>query len=462
MSLRTKLVLALVVCTSLAAGAVGYLSYRATELRLVGEIDASLETAVRALQVDLQRRGPDGVGRGLFGPRELDVQYVSPAGEVRSRPDNRPIPVSDADIEIAGEEQAGVGDFSEHTVDGEPLRVLTQSIGGARGAFQASRSLDETQNVLSALRSRILVVSLAVAAVSGIAGWVIARQVTRRLTAVTGAAEQVAATGALDVAVPVAGQDEAARLGTAFNEMMAALSQSRTDQQRLVQDAGHELRTPMTSLRTNLYTLRSFDSMDAERRGAVLGDIESETEELSGLIDEVVELATDRRGDEPLAEVDVVQVAHRSAERASQRWNREVTVEATTAGRIVGRPESLARAVRNLVENACKFDHSGLPIELMVQQVPPPESGGGPADPPWLEVVVLDRGPGIPAGDLAHVFERFYRSDSARAEPGSGLGLSIVAEIAAAHGGTCGAANRAGGGAAVSFRIPPEPPSDGV
>ena len=93
----------------------------------------------------------------------------------------------------------------------------------------------------------------------GLLGWLIARQVTRRLVRLTGAAEQVAATGRLDVAVPVEGTDEAGRLGAAFNEMLAALARSKDDQQRLVQDAGHELRTPLTSLRTNISVLRRYD-----------------------------------------------------------------------------------------------------------------------------------------------------------------------------------------------------------
>jgi two-component system sensor histidine kinase MprB len=499
-SLRTKLVLALVVCTSVASAAVGALSYRSTQQRLMAEVDASLENAVRVLTGELERRGPGAVGRSLVAVGEIEVQFVAADGETRSRQGVDGIPVSSADVDVAAASRAGVrllrSDVWDDTAPddtasddpgsdntgaegdllpggqvgpdpreplpgepdisaGDPIRILTESLGSRGGAIQAVRSLEETERVLSALRSRILVVALAVAAASGIAGWVIARQVTGRLVSVTDAAEGVAATGSLDVEVPVAGSDEAARLGSAFNEMMAALSQSRADQQRLVQDAGHELRTPMTSLRTNLYNLRSFESMDPESREVVLADLESETEELSRLIDEVVEVATDRRGDEPLAEVDLADLARRVAEKASLRWEREVRVQVSGEPVLLGRREALTRAVRNLVENACKFDPSGARVQVVVRALPgDPAEESGPWEQPSVQVEVLDQGPGMEPADLEHVFERFYRSNDARSAPGSGLGLSIVAEVVAGHGGICWASNRPGGGAAVCFRIP--------
>lgn len=508
MSLRTKLVLALVVCTSVASAAVGALSYRSTQQRLMAEVDASLENAARVITTELERRGPGAIGRSLAAVGEIEVQFVAADGQTRSREGVDGIPVSRADVEVADAGRAGVrllrsgvwedsasdgsgsqdsqaddtgsdGTANEEQVlpggetgpvvpgpreqlvaepdisTGEPIRILTQSLGSSAGAIQAVRSLEETERVLTALRSRILVVALAVAGASGIAGWVIARQVTGRLVSVTDAAEGVAATGALDVEVPVAGSDEAARLGSAFNEMMAALSQSRADQQRLVQDAGHELRTPMTSLRTNLYNLRSFDSMDPGSREVVLADLASETEELSRLIDEVVEVATDRRGDEPVTEVDLANLARRVAERASLRWEREVRVQVSGEPLLLGRREALTRALRNLVENACKFDHSGAKVQVVVRAMPPdPADDSGPWEQPSVQVEVLDQGPGIDPADLDHVFERFYRSDEARSAPGSGLGLSIVAEVVAGHGGICWASNRPEGGAAVCFRLP--------
>jgi two-component system sensor histidine kinase MprB len=439
-SLRTKLVLALVGCTAAASIAVGALSYGATALRLREEVDRSLEEATQELFAARRAQSTPRLllERAERGAGEVDLQLIDAQGRALSGVGGVLLPISEADREIAASDVRGEQLLRTIDVDGTPTRMLTTAAGSGNGAVQAARSLEEPQRVLAALRTRILMVTGGVVAAAALAGWLIARQVTARLTRVTGAAERVAATGDLAVAVPVDGADEAARLGSAFNEMVGALARSRQDQQRLVQDAGHELRTPMTSLRTNLYTLRDYDSLSSSERARVLADLESETEELSRLIDEVVEVATDRRGDEPVMPVDLVALVQRVARRWSARTGRsiEVRAEPTT---VQGRPAALRRAVGNLLENAAKFDGSDSPIEV--------RAGNG-------AVEVLDRGPGFSEADLPHVFQRFYRSTAARSTPGSGLGLSMVAEIASVHGGTVWARNRPDGGASVGFALP--------
>lgn len=439
MSLRTKLVLALLGCTAVASITVGTLSYGATALRMREEIDNSLEEATQEL---FAARRAQSTPRLLLeqaerGAGEVDLQLIDAQGRALSGVGGVLLPITEADREVAASDVRGEQLLRTVDFDGVPTRMLTTAAGSGNGAVQAARSLEESRRVLAALRTRILLVTVGVAGAAAVAGWLIARQVTARLTRVTGAAEQVA-TGDLGVVVPVEGSDEAARLGSAFNEMVGALARSREDQQRLVQDAGHELRTPMTSLRTNLFLLRSYDSLGPGERAKVLADLETETEELSRLIEEVVEVATDRRGDEPVAAVELGALVQRVAQRTSSRTGRAVQVHASP-GVVPARPAALRRAVGNLLENAAKFDSSGAPIEVRV--------GGG-------TVEVLDRGPGFAEADLPLVFERFYRSDAARSAPGSGLGLSIVAEIVAAHGGTVWAANRPEGGAVVGFTIP--------
>ena len=290
------------------------------------------------------------------------------------------------------------------TIDGERYRMLTAGLPSG-GAVQAARNLAETDRLLDSLRNRILVaVALVVAAAAGL-GWLVARQITRRLVRLTGTAEQVAATGRLDVPVPVDGTDEAGRLGAAFNEMLAALARSKDDQQRLVQDAGHELRTPLTSLRTNISVLRRHDRLAPDTMAKVLDDLDGEARELTDLTNELVELATDRRGDEPSSELSLGALAERVAARAARRTGRRVVVDAD-AGVVTGRPLMLERAITNLVDNAAKFDEGGeAPIEVVVRQG---------------SVEVLDRGPGIAPADLPHLFDRFYRAAEARGRPGSG------------------------------------------
>ncbi len=435
MSLRVRFVLALVGLVAVATAAIGAFSYRTTRNELVDQLDNSLRQTTQ----DLQR--PGGTDR-ILGQRErgavrggsdVIVQVVAADGSVYSLDGDTSVPVDDRDVGLA--ETGGDPWLRDVTGDDGRFRVLTTSFGRS-GAVQVARSLAETHRVLAALRIRILAASFVVVAVAAGVGSVLAQQLTRRLTRLTQAAEQVRRTGHLDVDVPTDGTDETARLATAFQQMLDSLARSRQSQQRLVQDAGHELRTPLTSLRTNVYTLRRADDLDADSRRRVLDDLESESVELSRLVDEVVEIATDRRGDEPESLVDLGDLVERVVQRARQRSGREIELHRLDPATITAAPLALERAVANLLENALKFDTTGGPIEVTCERG---------------RVEVADRGPGIAPEDRDRVFDRFYRSDAARSRPGSGLGLSIVADVVERHGGRTFVAERAGGGAVVGF-----------
>ena len=221
--------------------------------------------------------------------------------------------------------------------------------------------------------------------------------------------------------------------------MLAALSRSKQQQQQLIQDAGHELRTPLTSMRTNVSLLRRGAQLNPEATKRSLDDLDSELHELTALFNELIELATDARDEEPIQDVALARLAERAASRLERRTGRSVLVDANgDAAVIPGRPKALERALRNLLDNAAKFDQSGQPIELTIR--------GG-------RVEVRDHGAGIPATDIDHIFDRFYRSTAARDRPGSGLGLAIVADIASLHGGRVFAHNHPGGGAVVGFDL---------
>ncbi|MFZ4517436.1 MAG: sensor histidine kinase [Microthrixaceae bacterium] len=447
MSLRLKLVLALVALSTAATVAVGVFAYRTTSQQLNEQVDQSLREAVGRLS---DRRGPDRdgdrygppAGGPLLGVRPGDrnavtLRVLDADGAVLGGPGTLDIPVSSGARTVAASSQR-YDLYEDATVVGDPYRVLTSGVGGRGGALQGARSVVENRAVLDGLRSRILVAGALVIAAAAAVGWFIARQVTRRLEQLTAAAEEVTVTGRLDVQVPGAGTDETGRLAGAFNSMLAALSRSKEDQQRLVQDAGHELRTPLTSLRANVYALRRADRLTAADRERVLDDLEGETEELTQLVNEVVELATDRREEPPTEVVALTPLAERVAARAAQRSGRPVEVRGDGT-QVLGRTPALERAVGNLVENALKFDDSDGPVTVTVV------AG---------RVEVADSGPGVAEEDLPMVFDRFYRATSARSRPGSGLGLSIVRDVAESHGGTVFVANRPEGGAVVGFQLP--------
>jgi two-component system sensor histidine kinase MprB len=163
--------------------------------------------------------------------------------------------------------------------------------------------------------------------------------------------------------------------------MLGRLAAARDAQDRLVQDAAHELRTPLTSLRTNASVLRRIDELSPDARARLVADLQSETRELSHLVDELVELALSLRGSElgePDEPADLAAVAREAAERVGRRTGRKVLVEAGSSV-VRGRRAGLERAVGNLLENAAKFAPDG-PIDVQVAEG---------------RVTVADRGPGM-------------------------------------------------------------------
>jgi two-component system sensor histidine kinase MprB len=363
-----------------------------------------------------------------------------------------PLVVGRSEIGVAAAIESGIRAERDVDLGGESFRQVTSSLGERRGAVQVARSLSELERFVSRTVVGSLVAVLLVAIAASTVAAALARQITRPLVDLTRSAEHVAATGRLEMEWPVGSprtSDETGRLAAAFQSMLAALALSRGAQQRLVQDAGHELRTPLTSLRANVALLRRGDELSAEDRDAIVADLESETRELTDLVDELVALAGDGAvTDETSSDIDLVEMATEVAHRARRRTGRHIVVlDRAPSGAPVHAPkDGLARAVRNLVDNAAKFDTGDTPLEVSIL-----------ADEGFVTLEVADRGPGVDAADLDRIFDRFYRTDAARSRPGSGLGLSIVAEVARRCGGTTIARGRVGGGLVVGFRIPAAP-----
>lgn len=431
---------------------VGILSYNAAA-RLVrvdqqsvfDEVVQDLRDEVRQHAMTPEDFSSSAPGHDLVRPARTDVQVLGPDGAVVD-PGRPGLPVTAADRATAATATAGrMTAHKDVDVGSDVYRIATVSLGSGRGAVQVAQEFSDTEDLLRALQQRTLILMAAVVTAAGLFGWWLARRITRRLVILTSAAEDVARTRQLGVQVPVTGSDEVGRLGRAFDRMLGRLAQSEEDQRRLVQDAGHELRTPLTSLRTNISLLRRIDELPPGTRDDLVADLTQEARELTDLVNELVELAAGQSGTEPPQRVDLGEIAEEVAALARRRTGREVLVRASGDTTTDGRPGMLTRAVSNLVENATKFDRGGkAPVEISVT---------GPARPGTVRVEVLDRGPGIAECDLTRVFDRFYRAADARSLPGSGLGLSIVREVALSHGGTPFAFRRAGGGAVIGFTV---------
>ncbi|MFN8021750.1 MAG: HAMP domain-containing sensor histidine kinase [Acidimicrobiales bacterium] len=448
MSLRLKFAVAMVALAAACTVAGGAVSYFSTEHELRKQIDASLVEAAQRVANGtyrperpgpLDQAGGDGDDDDKFrGFTQILVQVIDADGNITDAPYSGDLPVTEDDLEVAAGQVPRGNLRHDVEIDGELYRVLTVEVRDG-GAVQFARSLRETEHLLQSIRDKTLLIVVGVSALAALVGILIAQQVTRRLVRLTEVATKVAASGDLEHEVPVEGRDETGRLGTAFNGMLASLARSKRAQQQLVQDAGHELRTPLTSLRTNVRVMQRYEELSPESRQRLLSDVESETKELTSLVNELVELATDRRDEELPATVVLADVVERVVERAQRRSGREITISADRS-RVVVRPNGVERAITNLVHNALKFSEG--PVDVSVR------AGS---------VQVSDRGPGIAPDDLPRLFDRFYRSDAARALPGSGLGLAIVRDLAESHGGTVSASNRDGGGAVIGFQLPLAP-----
>lgn len=292
-----------------------------------------------------------------------------------------------------------------------------------------SKSLKPTNSVLRQLGWVLLVVGGVGLVIAAVAGGMVASAGLRPVRRLTDAAERVARTDDLRP-IPVTGSDELARLTESFNMMLRALAESRERQARLVTDAGHELRTPLTSLRTNVELLMASLAPGAPRlpeseMAGLRADVLAQIEELSTLVGDLVDLTRDDAGDVVQEPVDMTEIIDRSLERVRRRRNVIRFDVGVTPWQVDGDAAALSRAVLNLLDNAAKWSPPNGAVNVRLTQV----------DSSHAELLIADHGPGIPPRERQLVFERFYRSASARAMPGSGLGLAIVKHVVMKHGG---------------------------
>ena len=442
MGLGARLALVFASVAAATALLVGAASYLSTDRQVLAEIDNFLEEraeeiidGVRAEPNDRRDRGRDRNDDVFLGiTPDAQIQIIDADGAVQSNTGIL-LPVTDADAALAEKEAGAL--LRTVTIGDRQFRILTAHVSSGR-AVQVARSLDESADLLGALQPTLFVIAGAMAAIAAAVGWALAQRTTRPLRALTGAVDDVAETRDFSIPVPVSGEDEVWRLARGFNRMLDALHTSEEQQRRLVQDAAHELRTPLTSITANVDWLMRAPDLAPEARTDTLHSVRRELTELNEVIAEIIELATDSRQAAELHHLDLVDVVDGAVEQFRSRSGRTVNV-ASTPTPVRGDADGLHRAVTNLLNNADKYSPTDSPIDVDVT----------PAG-----VYVSDAGPGIPAGERAQVFDRFYRRDEDRSKPGSGLGLSIVAGIVERHGGNVAVGESDRGGARVGFTVP--------
>ncbi|HWX44037.1 MAG TPA: HAMP domain-containing sensor histidine kinase [Solirubrobacteraceae bacterium] len=470
MSFRRRVALLAAAAVAIAVVLASALTYLLVAHQLRGQIDSQLRDRSHGVSAYVGRRaaegltpflGGDAIARNPLGnllPRPYQVrgyqQFVNASGGVLFRSSaNVTLPVSAATRALAA--RGGGSRFEEAHVGGVRMRILAEAVlPGVAAEF--AQPLTETDHLLRHLRLILALIALGGIALAALLGRLVADAVVAPVGRLTRAAEHVARTRDLSGRIATGGPeevghaDEIGRLAVSFNAMLDALERSMNAldasvhaQRQLVADASHELRTPVTSLRTNIEILQQAPHIDPLQREELFAEVVDQIEELTLLVNDLIDLA---RGEEPPAETEDVRLDEIVAE-AVERARRHAggvgsdnPLRAELAPVVLpGVPSRLGRAVNNLIDNAVKYSPPGATVEIVLERG---------------QLTVRDHGPGISAEDLPHIFDRFYRGAEARGRPGSGLGLAIVRQVVEQHGGSILAEAAPGGGTLMRVRLP--------
>jgi len=440
-SLASRVAVLTTIVLGLSIAAMAFTAFVVMRQQMMSSLDQSLlNRAHKATNfTTLSQITARGAPAWMLGAADVRIIFITAEGRTVTGDDIPSFTLGRPEYEVAtGQRESAVRTLV--TTEGERFRVATvQANDGA--ALILAQPLAPNDRTLEKLGGVLFVFGALGVLAALLAGWLVARNGLRPVRRLTSAVERIAMTEDL-TPLRVEGDDEVARLATAFNQMLLALGASRDRQRRLVADASHELRTPLTSLRTNLDLLRQAEGNTAlppEARLELLDDVRGQIEELSALVGDLVELARDEPTSQVVAQVDLAEVVERAVTRVRRRAHGVAFDVELDAWRVVGDANSLERAVTNLLDNAAKWSPTDGTVTVRL-------SGG--------VLTVDDQGSGIAEADRPHVFERFYRAEESRAMPGSGLGLAIVRQVIDRHGGQVEVSEAPGGGARFSMWVP--------
>jgi signal transduction histidine kinase len=332
--------------------------------------------------------------------------------------------------------------------DPETGFVYSQQV--VNGAVAAARA-----QTLERLQFFSILGFLALIAGGVAAGSLVADRALRPISELVGVARRISGRNLKERINLESADEELQQLGQAFNEMVERLDDAFERQRQFVTDASHELRTPLTTVQIALDSVRLDPQASLDDYRHVADDAKAATVRIRRLVEDLLVL-TEGEVPVPQALVDLSSLAEAVAEEMEPLGERRGVRVASTVGPgtiAVGDPLSLRRALTNLLENGIRYSREGGHVVI--------EDGDSP--PGWIRVVVRDDGIGIPVEEQQKVFDRFYRVDRSRsrAEGGSGLGLSIVAKIAAEHGGRVDLQSEPGVGSRFVLTLPAAPARNG-
>jgi len=335
------------------------------------------------------------------------------------------------------------------------IRAWTRPDFGSSGYIIVGQPTFAIEDQLAGLRLFLLLGALLSLLVAGAASWLLAGRALSPLDEMATTAEAIGRTQDLSRRLPVSGtSDEVGRLQRSFNQMLGQLEDAYLRlrsaliaQRRFVADASHELRTPLTTIRGNVGLLLKRDDITSEDRVAALNDIAGESERMSRMVQDLLTLARADAGFHlEKAPIDLRPIAQDVSRQAQTlQPTRRIELLDGVPATVQGNADAIKQLLWILIDNA--FKHTNEDGHVQVRLFRNSQLAG---------LTVSDDGPGIPAGDLERIFERFYQSDTSRTGEGTGLGLAIARWIAREHGGRVYAANNPTGGAAFTVELPVE------
>jgi len=441
------------------AGAIclfGALTYVVEARSLSQELDESIRGQSRNLQTVYQVRAtlpPRARERvipqpSVFSAPAYHVQVLDPEGNILERSaglGSRQLPTSPASLKRSEEAD---GYFETVTLDAQDVRLHTTPLIAEDefvGYLQVARSEETMENALDFLRNTLLGAGAGLLVVSMLVAWFLAGVPLRPIGRITQAARRVGLSGRLDQRLDALHtRDEIGRLVDTFNRMMDRLESAFTAQRRFVADASHELRTPLTTIRGNLDLLKRNDAVRDPVMNEALGDVIDEAERMSRLVQGLLALARADAGQRLARDSVRLDQLVRAVHREAQTLSNGVTVrlESAEPAEVTGDADALKQLLWILVENALKYTPRGGNVVLDLHYE------GNDA-----VLAVRDTGVGIASEELPHVFERFYRSPTARGSGGTGLGLAIAEWIAQEHSAELHVASTPGVGTTFTIRL---------